>query len=222
MLTAFAVDAVRDRRRQRHSHDDSLRTACERLITAAMMIAHRAQILQTTGVFRSGIGEGLDIATRVRKPLDPIDIGEYLMPDTESLWSAQAAVRSLGDGELMLQANEVTAAAMKVLDLSSVPVPAPVDSSLGSRVEAKLRSLQRAKLDPAREEEKTRAIGRLGYECRVFSQLVRKRLGTPDPEVLLRLLPERAEVVEGDASETEPSSADDPKEPQASELPPKM
>jgi uncharacterized membrane protein YccC len=87
-LVTFGLDWWRSWRAAREARQAALRQACERLITAANMFAHRAAVLQQTAVLRSGFSESLDIVLRHRKPIEVQNLADYLLGDLEAIVQA--------------------------------------------------------------------------------------------------------------------------------------
>jgi hypothetical protein len=96
-------------------------TAYNDMQTRALSFAFRAQALGGAGRFRSGISEGLDVALRMRKPADILELYDWL--DAEggpmrevysricavgSQAAVNAATRLLGDANAVLGAATVT------------------------------------------------------------------------------------------------------------------
>jgi hypothetical protein len=79
--------------------------------------------------------------------------------------------------------------AVEVINLSTVEVPQPTDDSVKGRTKARLRAFRQARLDPEKEKRRDEAVVRLGRESRIFAQVMRQRLGTPDVEALFRAFP---------------------------------
>jgi len=209
-LVTFGLDWWRARRTHREASQAALREACERLITAASMHAHRAGVLQQAALLRSGFPESLDIVLRHRKPVEVQDIADYQLGDLEAILAAQSTIWTLGDEPLIAGAGRVVMIAIEIISLSTVEIPQPVDDSMKSRAEARLRALRQAKLDPEKEKHRIDAINRLGRECRLFAQIMRQRLKTPDTEGLLRAFPMPSSESTGEVAGSQGEESDAP------------
>ncbi|MCW2539252.1 MAG: hypothetical protein JWN95_977 [Frankiales bacterium] len=54
-----------------------------------------------TAKLRSGFGEGIDIATRIRKPLDPLQLHDWIAQEFDPLNTAWSEIWTSGDQELV-------------------------------------------------------------------------------------------------------------------------
>lgn len=84
-LLALLVSARRtakdaDRNRQHQAYVD--------LLVASFGVAQRADALLTATKLRSGLGEAFDVALRLRKPVDPLEVHDWINVDLSSLADA--------------------------------------------------------------------------------------------------------------------------------------
>lgn len=207
----FGLDTLRGRRARREAHNDRLRNACVQMGSHALAFALRAQTLYLTAVFRSGIGEGLDVVLYHRKPLDPMDLAEWLSADLRPMLEAQSLIEVAADEELVRSAADLVLAAMTVLEKASNVVPdaaGPVRSPR-QRLARRLRALVPLRRDPEVEKATQQAVRGLGQQLRQFARLTRDRLGVNDPDVVIRAFPElfaEADRVDGEPPQPSPGT----------------
>src|ERR1035438_2662887 len=91
------LDVRRDVRARRRADREQLISACNELVSSAMGLMLRTGILAEAAILRSGLTEGLDIAMHHRKPIDPVELGDWLNSDVRQMLSSQAVVWQLGD-----------------------------------------------------------------------------------------------------------------------------
>ena len=190
ILGTFGLDAWRARRASKEAHKDRLRSACVQLGSHALAFVLRAQALYLTSIFRSGFSEGLDVALYHRKPVDPMELSEWLSADLRPMLAAQSLIEVVADEELVRSAADLVLTAMTVLEkASSIVQPADESSAtLPRRVRRRLRALIPLRRDPEVEKAIHEAVRRLGRQLRHFSRLTRDRLGVNDPDVVMGLI----------------------------------
>ncbi|MGH2447161.1 MAG: hypothetical protein ACRDFS_00935 [Chloroflexota bacterium] len=171
---------------------DRLREACVQMGGHALSFALRAHTLYLTAVVRSGIGEGLDVVLYYRKPLDPMELADWLAVDLKPMLEAQSLIEITAGEELVRAASGLVLAAMGVLEkasnaTSSSPGPG---TSAWDRLVVRFRALVPLRRDPEVEKAIQLAVRELGRELRKFARVTRDRLGVNDPDVVIRVFPE--------------------------------
>jgi hypothetical protein len=147
---------------------------------------------------RSGFTESIDIVMHHRKPIDAMELGEYLNEDFGPLVDAQAALWVSADEDLISQASKIVLAAGDVVVKSTTLPPdalPPDDATAYASLVQKFRSFRSLKFDPEIEAARNAAVRHLGQECWTFGQLTRRRLGL-NVDDLIRAFPGFAEDLE--------------------------
>ena len=103
-FTLLAV-LLQYRATRRDSRDEQKRQAYGRLLAASGAVGMTANTLHTTMTVRSGLGEGLDIALRLRRAVDPMDLHNFMRPDFDALYAAWADVWVVGSPRSVTLAN---------------------------------------------------------------------------------------------------------------------
>lgn len=193
ILGAFGLERWRLRRADRGTSNDRLREACVQMGSHALAFALRAQALYLTTVFRSGIGEGLDIALYHRKPMDPMELADWLSVDLKPMLEAQSLIEIIGDGDLVRAAADLVLSAMAILEKASGITAASAErpgEQARQRLARRLRGLIPLRRDPEVEKAIQQAVRGLGQQLRRFARVTRERLGVNDPDVVIRAFPE--------------------------------
>lgn len=192
IIGTFGLDAWRARRAGKEAHKDRLRSACVQLGSHALGFALRAHALYLTSVFRSGIGEGLDVVLYHRKPVDPMELSDWLSTDLRPMLAAQSVIEVVADEELVRSAADLVLSAMAVLEKAS-SLAAHADSQsplLRQRIRWRLRTLVPLRRNPEVEMAIQQAVRALGRQLKQLARLTRERLGVNDPDVVIRAFPE--------------------------------
>jgi hypothetical protein len=103
-FTLIAV-LLQYRATRRDTRDEQKRQAYGRLLAASGAVGMTANTLHTTMTVRSGLGEGLDVALRLRRPADPMDLHTFMRPDFDALYAALADVWIVGSPRSVALAN---------------------------------------------------------------------------------------------------------------------
>jgi hypothetical protein len=188
---AFGLEQVRERRIETRQRKADLRRACGELIACAQRLTHRSGFLNLTVYSRSGFSESLDIAMHHRKPIDLLELGDYLDRDFGPMLRAQSTIWMIGDEELISGATRVILAAGDVIAKSAALPPDAIpddDPGAATLIAQRLKSFRSLKKDPAVEAARIESIRELGRSCWLFGQITRKRLGM-DVDDLLRAFP---------------------------------
>jgi hypothetical protein len=186
-------DWLHDGRRQRAGQTDELKSACMALMSSAYRLVHRTSVIRLAMHLRSGLSEGIDIATRQRKPIDPIEHGEYMLQDMNPMLEAQARVWLLGDEELIRGASDIILAGSKVIETATALPPDRRPPPLGTpwfeKAAASLRKLKPLTRDEQLEASYQDSVRALGRSCWLFGEVMRRRIGSEDVEALIRAFP---------------------------------
>ena len=170
---------------------DRLREACVRLASHGQSLALRARILRQTAVSRSGIGEGLDVALHYRKPLDLMELSDWLAADLHPMIEAQSVIEITADADIIRVASDLMVAAASVLGTATSFARMDGTTPKGGRDAARrfLSTLRPLYDDPKTEAAIVDAVRELGRQLRLFTRLTRDRLGVNDPDAVIRAFP---------------------------------
>lgn len=153
---------------------ESKAAAYASLIAHAGLVAHTAHALHEAMRLRSGLSEGIDVALRTRKPLDPLEIHDQLRRDLEPLYAAWALVWSYGSAEGVHTANDVIDGCAAVMGAAT---------QRGSARGAVLRALAGEKWNPDQLHEWAKNLGELAEARKQLTVIARREIGTDIPEV---------------------------------------
>jgi hypothetical protein len=160
-------------------HRDRKAASAEKGEAYHQMIAHslsftiRAQALRNTMRTRSGFNERLDLALRLRRPLDPMDLHDWLAEGFEPINQAWSKIEIVGSAEAIGVATELVDACADVVGLAT---------QFGE-ARGRFRTYIRG-FEWTAEQQKAldSAVKRVMKHRRAFVRLARKELGkTPVP-----------------------------------------
>lgn len=106
-LVALGVFLLQDGRQRKAANRSALHSAYAKLLTRSMSVAMRARALGETARFRSGLTEGIDIVTRQRKPVDGLELHDWMAQDLVPLNEALDEIWTRADQEGIRLANDV-------------------------------------------------------------------------------------------------------------------
>lgn len=118
-LVALGLDALRARRRDREKLNERRVHAYSEIISHASSFALAAGAMHLTAQVRSGFVEGLDIVLRHRKPIEPLDLHDWLMKELGPMLDAMAEIWVVGTPEAVVAANELMKKCNNVLELGA-------------------------------------------------------------------------------------------------------
>src|SRR4051812_47603443 len=125
---SLGVVAYQERKRERAGKRAELSRAYVNLLARSMGIGLRARTMGEIMKVRSGLAEGIDVATRLRKPVDLQELYDWQAQDWDPMNEAWAAVWTRADAEGVRLANAVVAAAADLIGVSTARQP--VDTTL--------------------------------------------------------------------------------------------
>jgi hypothetical protein len=189
----FWLERWRLARSGREADEGKLREACVQMDSHALRLVVRANAIYLTALVRSGLGEGLDILLHQRKPLDPMELTDWLSQDFGPMLEAQSFIELVGDRDLIQAAASLVVAAVEVVGKAS-SVGEPLGRRDGESIRERGlrwgRRLAAVRKDPELEKEIQRATRDLGRQVRRFASVTRKRLGVNDPDAVVLAFPE--------------------------------
>jgi hypothetical protein len=194
LLTVFGtwwLDVRRNVRVSQRSDRGQLVAACNEMVSSAMGLMLRTGILAEAGILLSGPTAGLDIVMHIRKPLDPVELGDWLNSDLRQMLSAQALVWQFGDEGLIRQAAKAVEAAAALTETMSIAasIEPGKDADWNERLASWLQRFRQAQRDTKKVAEREQKARVLGRECRVLADIMRRKLGVDDAAALLRAFP---------------------------------
>lgn len=151
-LATFGVSWWTDRRRAVARKHNELAAAVGELLASSEALTHRFSTIMATGIQRSGIGEGVDQLLRLRKPLDPLELWDWVAPDFRSMSNALSRLWLVGDRELVVLANQVVAQCAGLMARwGDLEQPGPRGGAL-----------RKARLSPGAQERWLAEVNKLG------------------------------------------------------------
>ena len=189
---AFWLDAYRARRRAIEARTLELKTACAQIVSGAQRLLFKAAALHINMEVRSGLRESLDLVLHHRKPVDILELNDYLMIEQGMILDAQATIWRTGDEVLITSVGDVVAAVGKlIVAATALPPDFKVDASadLNAKVRAAIQHLKPLKHDPESETKINECARQLGRTCVAFGHAVRASLKVDDVDAILRAKP---------------------------------
>lgn len=189
---AFILDAFRARRRDKGAKADELKAACVQIISGAQRLLFKAAALHISMEVRSGLRERLDLVMHHRKPIDILELNDYLMIEQGKILDAQTTIWLTGDEALMTGAGDVVDAVGKLIVASTaLPPERIIDPSADpmSKLLTAIENLKPLKHGPDSEAKIRECAGNLGRACIAFGHVMRTRLKVDDVDAILRAFP---------------------------------
>lgn len=113
-LLAWWVSA---RRAATAAEHDRQHQAYVDLLVASFGVAQRASALLTAAQLRSGLGEGLAVAFRLRKPVDPLELHDWINAGLEPLVEAWSRTWVYGSPQGVMLSNRLLESCQEVMEL---------------------------------------------------------------------------------------------------------
>lgn len=171
---SLGVVFYQERLRGKSADADAMAATVTELLSRSFALALRARTAGETAKFRSGLGEGVDVATRQRKPVDLFALHDWLDTDFAPLRAAWSELWSRGDQELVDVGNRLMSACADVITAATETAPAP------SSMSAKVRRLVRGEEWTLALTERLEAAERaLAAARRQLTLVARRQLGRP-------------------------------------------
>jgi hypothetical protein len=182
-LTSFWLLRYQEGRREEAGRRQALSAACNEILWHSMGLLMRANNLANMAVARSGVKEGLDIAMRVRRPLDFLEVYDWMAKDWSPLSGGWSAIWLAGDQELVRLANDVLSHSGAVMTAFMLPEP-PGQSERASRWFLGVRPT------PADKAKQEAAVKDLASARKRFAEYSRSLLGVDSIDVFAQLAPD--------------------------------
>lgn len=118
-LVTLGLDERRARRQRCEGLTDRRVHAYSRMISHAASFTLAAGAMHFTAQVRSGLTEALDIVLHHRKPVEPLDLHDWLMRELGPMLDAMAEIWVVGTPQAVVAANELMKKCNKVLELGT-------------------------------------------------------------------------------------------------------
>lgn len=187
-LASLGVMWVQEWRRGKARERAALHTAMTELLSRSLAVAMRARALGEAMKVRSGLKEGLDVTMGSRKPVDPLEVHDWIAQEVIPLNTAVAELWTRDDQEGIRLANEVVNKCTELLGVSTARQPA------NDRLGRVRRLLAGERWTPEMIAENDRAVHELALARKRFADHARARLGLDAVELFT--LPEAEEKPE--------------------------
>lgn len=167
-LAAFGIACWQTRRGERNALAGARRKAYADLISVTGLMIHSGWMLRLTMEMRSGLGEGIDVALRFRRPLDPMELDSWMRRDLDPLYSAWADAWTVGSATGVSTANRLVQRVGEVV--SGATAYGEARGRLAARVVGE-------KWSEEQMEEWLRKVDELGEDRRALADLARRETG---------------------------------------------
>lgn len=176
-LTVVGSSWVADRQ-HRHQQESAAKerrlAAYLELLSTSARVTFRADALSLEMQVRSGLKEGIDVLTRQRKLVDPLEMYDWWARDFDTLLGAADRVWLEGSSEAITLANDIVSTCSELLKIAT---QLPERRSAVDRFKSVKWSAEQAR-------EWDSALKRLAKLRADFTSLVRRDLGQPVVDVL--------------------------------------
>lgn len=177
-IASFGAVAYQQQRLDRREAAAARGKAYGELLLRSLTLAQRAATLKSTARVRSGLREGLDVVLRHRKPLDPMQLHDWLMQDGLPAIEAWSNIWLTAPTPIVTKANELLGACSEVMEAAtSFEPPSGV-----AQLRELLLGLQE---NPEQTKRLADAVSLLGKTRRDFAVLVRGTTGQASAELFL-------------------------------------
>lgn len=119
ILGTMAIEVQRARHGRRAARDEARLRAYADVLTRSGLVGFTAESFRLTMQFRSGLGDAIEVATRMRGPIEPFDLDDRLRRDLEPMWLSMAQVSILGSPAAMIAADDLAKAVGALLHEST-------------------------------------------------------------------------------------------------------
>jgi hypothetical protein len=180
VLTAGAslgVVALRERLRRKTADRDILIAGVTEMLSRSMAISFRAHAMGDAMKTRSGLGEGVDVLMHQRKPLDPLEIHDWIAQDMAPLTTAWSVIWARGDQELIRLANQLLDSCAGLMAASTARMPADTH---GARFR---RNVAGERWTPEMRAEVDQKMKELAHNREQLAQYARTMLGKVKAEL---------------------------------------
>lgn len=202
LLTGLVALVLDWRGARRRAHEDlrgRRQAAYGRMLAASGLLAHTAGGLHQMIELRSGVKEGVALAARLRRPVEPIDFIDLLRRDLEPLYEAWSQVWAAGSPPAVEASNLVMERAGEVLSAATTP---------GTARNRLLRYLAGERWSDEERAVLDADIRELAIARRRLAELARRELGIEATELFSRHSWTGVRNLSRNATTTTPATAD--------------
>lgn len=182
-MATLGITWFREWLRGRAADRDTLGQAITQMLSQSMAVMMTVQAMGQTMRIRSGLGEGLDVATRLRKPADPMELYGWLAKEIAPLNEAWSVIWLRGDQGTIRLANELLNACSEVIGEGTQRQPT---ANVGVWLR---RWAVGERQTPEMEAELQAAIRTVARARERLAQHARRKLGLPAAELFSPDLP---------------------------------
>jgi hypothetical protein len=118
-LASLGVVAYQQWRHNAAASRASLHAAIIELLARSVAVMLRSDSMRLAVEQRSGLKEGIDITTRTRKPIEPLELHDWLAQDWAPLTAAWSEIWTRGDSQTVRLANDLVGKCGNVLGMST-------------------------------------------------------------------------------------------------------
>jgi hypothetical protein len=167
-LVAFGLEWWRSHKAGQASKSERRVKAYSLLLLRSAVISHFAYGVHIAMEFRSGLREGINVATGRQKPLDPLELIELQRTELNPLYEAQSEIWTWGSKEAIAAANDLVARCANVVGAAT---------QRGEAGTALLRFFTGEKWTPEQMEKWTSEVKALAETRRRFGVIARREAG---------------------------------------------
>lgn len=171
LLGGFGLEHWRLARIDRTTRRREIAEAGVALLNSAMEVVQMANALRGLIRFRSGLSEGLDVVTGIRKPLDLLELHQTFALALRATFDAHARIWTVGDESLIHDANWVLQSCQFALEVATRP---------GSERGRFLRFLAGVKWTETEDKELADALAGIGKARARFAERLREHVGSEE------------------------------------------
>ena len=170
---SLSVIWVQEKLRRKSSDRAALHAAVQDVLSRSIAVAMRGRAMGETMKVRSGLKEGLDVTMRHRKPVDPLELHDWIAQDGVPLNAALNEIWMRWDQEGIRLANDVVGKCLDFMDASTALQPA---RSGRERVRSWAMG---ERWTPGMIAENERAMKELAQARKRLADYARAKLGLP-------------------------------------------
>ncbi len=182
IIGTFGLQAYRDGGAKQDQRRLERRDAYAQLLATSMTVAYLGGVHHLAMQLRSGLGEGIDIALRIRRPLDPFELGELNLRYLQPLNEAWAHIWAIGSPDAVKAGNSV---------VDKCAAYFGVVSELGKARTGPWARFRSSKWTPEQVRKQEAALRELAVARKELAEVTRRELGSLPAQLFLEGGPPR-------------------------------